>query len=372
MAARACVELGLDQGQNVLRRLRQDLNQAQAMTLFACVLILDRRCSAAAGIQYILDDFEPEHALFEPTSISSTNENTNRIDPEPSRVDSSRQYMMVTVNSVRFASRATRIVNRLRAEGIRFPREEVEYLDYQVQSWQRDWPTNLHFDINCLRTISTGVLADKVQLFRRIVLCFRAYLLRIIMYRPVLYFPSRISANLRHASVAIDLANQCISLLWAVNESTTLLRSYPVFFKYYLINALGIHLLVMAKAWNQLGHKINQEFWQGLELLKIMSAESPLIMHCWKSIRSLEALAQKVGVSGGDSIHQPKSPQVQGYDADWSFSGPRNCDDLSFSASEPPVVRNEFGNLLDSDMDFASEHFDLYFGDVFIGGVLGL
>jgi hypothetical protein len=383
MATRICVELGLYREENVVRNFPDAKQRDQAMVIFLCVYMLDRRGCIGLGVPYILQDCDVDAALPESTSdLSLSHDGENGVSRAAQAREASRQYMIAMIDFTRLSGKAYGIVNRLIGKRPDFPREEIDYLDYQVLQWHQNLPHGLQLSRNELRQLPTDQIADSVPLFLRAVLNVRFYQLRNLMFRPALYSPSRISSNFSHARTAIDVAKESVLFLCALNESTIFIRSQPVFFKHFLISAFGVLLLAMVNAWKELGHLVSHEFYLALDLFKIMSVESPLIMRYWKAINGLEELAHKVGLSR-PQVHPPPT-QDQISNAAWSISNPpppngssspdSNVNtqmDFNMNPIDPAEIRTEFATFFDPGAGYTSSLFDFPLSDMFSTDLLG-
>ncbi|KAH8805366.1 hypothetical protein F5884DRAFT_859974 [Xylogone sp. PMI_703] len=376
-AVRICVELGLNRRESVLRRFPKPRERNRAIVLFWCVYMLDRRGSIGLGIPYILQDCDIDTSLPMPTpEVSFVDSGESELSMSAHTREVMKQYMTSMIKFTRLSGKACAIVNKLTEKSVDFPAEEVEYLDYQVLQWQQSLPSSLQISRRMLRQMKPRSASDVVSLFLRVVLTARTYQLRNLMFRQVLYSPSRVSANPNHARTAVEVAKELVLLLWSLNESTKLLRTHPVFFKHFLISAFSILLLSMANAWKEFGQQASREFYLALDLFKVMSAESPLVMRHWKTINGLEELAHKIGLP---RTQIPTAlPQEQLSNPDWSSpithspSGVNvpssNVDsqvDFGLDSLEAADIRNEFFNFFDPDTGYTGSFFDFPLNDMF-------
>lgn len=380
MAIRGCVELGLDQRETLLHRYRDPQESAQAMTIFCCAVILDRRSSIAVGIPYILNVSENDGGLDDPPAQNSCTGQGNDSSTGSQTSPISLQYLTAMGDFNRFASEAARIVNKMSDKHLDFPKGKVEYLDYQIHSWQETLPTALLLSWQNSQDLTSRELADPRTLFVQIVLKIRTYQLRNLLFRPLFYFPSRISNNLRLAKTAIKVAKESIGFLWAVNTSTSVFRANPVFFKHFLMSSFGILVLAMANAWQELGHQVSNEFWQALDLFKVLGAESPLVMRYLTLINGLEALAYKIGLLPRDNFAKQRQPHDTS--TAWNFQPPQdvanphlqnlsdNHLEMHITPQDTTDVRAEFINFFDPGPGLPTDLFDFPFSNIFFANPL--
>ncbi|OQU95786.1 Fungal specific transcription factor domain-containing protein [Cladophialophora immunda] len=297
MAARACLELGLHRNESILRGFPDIKERNQAVLVFWAVYILDRRQSSALGIPFVLQDIDFDATLMTPTLDVSSYAGLETRSPSAVQTQkASLQYVAAMVDFAKLSGKAIRIVNKLGDMSLEFPQEEVGFLDYQVQQWYSSLPDILQTTCERVCEHGGGERATDVSFYLRVVLKTRTCQLRNLLWRPVLYSTTRVSRNTGHARTAIEAAKETVLFLGRVNKSTTLLRSHPVFFKHFLINALGVLLLSIAHAWEDFGRHVSQDFYMALDLLRVLCAESPLIMRYWEPIQRLEKVAHRNGL----------------------------------------------------------------------------
>ncbi|EXJ57877.1 uncharacterized protein A1O5_12435 [Cladophialophora psammophila CBS 110553] len=297
MAARACLELGLHRNESLLRSFPDIKERNQAVLIFWAVYILDRRQSSVLGIPFVLQDIDFDATLMTPTlDVSSYADLETRSPSAVQAQKASLQYVAAMVDFAKLSGKAIRIVNKLGDMSLEFPKEEVGFLDYQVQQWYSSLPDILQTSCERVCEHGSGDRATDVSFYLRVVLKTRTCQLRNLLWRPVLYSTARVSRNAGHARTAIEAAKETVLFLWRVNTSTPLLRSHPVFFKHFLINALGVLLLSIVHAWEDFGCHISQDFYMALDLLRVLCAESPLIMRYWEPIQRLEKVAHRNGL----------------------------------------------------------------------------
>ena len=257
------------------------------------------------------------------------------------------------------------------------PCKELEYLDYQVLQWHRKIPDQLKLRESELKAVVSRSNHNTSTLFLQVVLQARMNQLRNLIFRPLLYQPSRISRYPDQARTATEVAKESINLLWKINESTEILRSNPVFFKHFIVSAIGLLLLAIVNAWSELGQQVAHEFCLALDLFKILSRESLLVKRYSATIDGLEELAHKIGLprQQADRFHT-----AQTQDAYMTLSGfevPAQANDTSQEslyvgqqindsgvADSTVDIRDEFFNFLDLDGGQASAFFDFDLGHI--------
>lgn len=326
--------------------------------------MLDRRSSIGIGVPFVLQDCDIDSTLPAPIMESCSDQisTTGGSDAEHARA-ASNQYLSAMIGFTRLSGKVCRLMNTLSDKNLEFPRDEIEYLDYQALQWRKNLPRNLQFSEVEIKQGQADWSASAVPLFLGVVLSVRSNQIRNLIYRPVLYSASRISSNPTHAQTAVDITKQSVQLLWSLSQSTSFLRSHPVFFKHFLVSTFATLLLAIVNAWSEFGLQVRNEFYMTLDLLKSLSSESPLVMRYWKTIKGLEELAQKLGLSRAQNNAWETQIQSNRDGNNWNLSEITNvapsvvppADLLNTSnAADAADVRNEFATFLDSSTGYLS------------------
>lgn len=193
--------------------------------------------------------------------------------------------------------------SRLRDPMLQFPVDEVDYQDYKLLQWQNELPTALKLDMKELNDSQQPLVRTmtEARIFLATVLHARAHQLRSLIYRPVLYSPARIYENRKHAQIAVDVAKESVQFLKLVDHRTTFVRDEPLFFRDFLISALAGILLAVSNAPSDFSSQLNDEFFSILHLLRTLSSKSPDMARVWNTIKILETVAPRLGLSATNS-----------------------------------------------------------------------
>ena len=199
----------------------------------------------------------------------------------------------------RLSGNACRWTSRLRDRCIPFPVDDVNYLDYQVLQWHKQVPSALMLDMNELQTTQQQPIetSKKASLFLPAVLHARTNQLRNLIYRAVLYSPTRIAENKSHAQIAVDIARNSVQFLSTLNRATNFVSEQPIFFKHFLISAFAAILLAAANAPADFSHQVSDEFYLALDLFRSLSSRSPIMARIWEMIKIFETSGPKLGLT---------------------------------------------------------------------------
>jgi hypothetical protein len=169
--------------------------------------------------------------------------------------------------------------------------EEIGYLDYQVQHWQKSVPAELQ-----LSTSATPQASSRAIQRLQILLYLRANQMRILIYRPVLHSASSIQENLQYASTVVELAKDTIRALTHLNQTSDIYRCQQVCFNYFLTSAIAVIFLASCHAPVHFSGICRDEFYMALDLVKGFSNKSWVTRRLWKTIKGLKEIGPKLGL----------------------------------------------------------------------------
>lgn len=133
------------------------------------------------------------------------------------------------------------------------------------------------------------------------------YQIRIWLYTPVLHSASSIANNAELAQRAVDLSNETIQYLSILNSHTDVYRRIQVFYHHFLTSAIAVLFLASTHAPLRFSAQCREEFHMALELIKDMSAKSWVSQRLWRTVKSLEAYAPRLGLLQDDDPRQRES-----------------------------------------------------------------
>lgn len=185
-------------------------------------------------------------------------------------------------------------------------KEEMAYLDWQVTQWYNSVPEFLKITNNAIT--STDILLDQLnkdgpRSTRRLkaLLYLRANLMKILIYRPILYTPSQIAQSPVEASTVVEIAKNTICFITHLNNSTDIYQLQQITFNWFLISALAVLFLAVAHAPAQFTSACKDEFYMALGLIEGFSMHSYISQRLWKSIKGLRKLGPKIGLAAKPS-----------------------------------------------------------------------
>jgi hypothetical protein len=380
ITARISIELGLNRQQNILRSFPSPEGREWATFCFWCAYMLDRRGSIGLGVPYILQDDDIDTMAPVPRFDLTIVDHSEIEGTTTARArEASRQYIIAMTKFTGLSGKACTLMNQLSDRTKPISCQGLEYLDYQVLQWHKSLPDGLQLQRSHLWQLARSSTPDDASvLFLQVVLNARMNQLRNLIFRPILYHPSRISQYPGQAQTAVEVAKESVLLLWTVNDSTGIVRSHPVFFKHFLVSAFGLLLLGVVNAWHELGQQVALEFHLALDLFKMMSAESPLVMRYSTTIKGLEELAHRIGLPRTRASEPHAAYGSHGSAHSNTFSGFGQDDDHNLASSctfeqsnlpgngsiDTVEIRDEFASFLDLDAVQANSFFDFPLGDM--------
>ncbi|MCJ1308170.1 hypothetical protein MMC25_001822 [Agyrium rufum] len=274
LASRLCFEMGLHRHEILTKTFKSEEACSWAVRLFWSIYVLDRRWSFGTGMPFAMQDMDIDPAL-----------------PEP---DTGTPYLATMVSYGRISSRAWKSISAFDPNASGTWKEDVSYLDYQIQQWQANIPEALRYEPTSI--IPTDDRASRVAHRLSVVLYLRANLLRIMIYRPVLHSATSIMENSAYAMLVVELAKDSIRQLTHLNRKSEIYRRQQVCFNYFLISALAVLFLAVSHAPVEFSKRVRDEFYMALDLVKGFSTKSCVSKRLWKTIKGLKEVGPRLGV----------------------------------------------------------------------------
>ncbi|RSM11707.1 hypothetical protein CEP52_002898 [Fusarium oligoseptatum] len=86
------------------------------------------------------------------------------------------------------------------------------------------------------------------------------------------------------------IAKESLQMLSGLNENTGIIKRNPLFFKHLLLTAFGNLLLAVVNASSMFCDNVKVEFDIALDMIRMLSNRSPLLMALWKRLQGLRRL----------------------------------------------------------------------------------
>ena len=187
-------------------------------------------------------------------------------------------------------------------------KDEIEFLDYQIEKWRASIPEILRYQHQDTR-LNQEVLQRGNQRLQ-IILYLRVNQLRTMIYMPVLHSATSLFEHRSLAQTVVDVAKETIKALTNLNQTTDIYRTQQISFNYFLVSALAVLFLAVAHAPLEFNRQVRDEFYQALDLVKGFSTKSHTSQRLWNTIRGLKEIGPKLGVvsrQGQPDIEDPHS-----------------------------------------------------------------
>ncbi|KAK7736563.1 hypothetical protein SLS53_006995 [Cytospora paraplurivora] len=283
--ARLCLEMGIHR-REVIAKIEDEQKRKNAINTFWSAYVLDRRWSFGTGFPFVVHD--------------------DKIDPQlPYPEDLPYLTSMITFSKL--GAKIWRLVDYFDSVLIRdLKPEDYEGLDREILEWYETVPEEIKITglNNQLPSPSTPTYnLERLQIWTRL----RLNQIRIWLYTPVLHSASSIAKNATLAQRAVDLSNETIRYLYILNSHTGVYRRIQVFYHHFLTSAIAVLFLASTHAPLRFSAQCREEFHMALELIKDMSAKSWVSQRLWRTVKSLEAYAPRLGLLQDDDPRQRES-----------------------------------------------------------------
>ncbi|KUI55662.1 Protein STB5 [Cytospora mali] len=283
--ARLCLEMGIHR-REVIAKIEGEQKRKNAINTFWSAYILDRRWSFGTGFPFVVHD--------------------DKIDPQlPYPVD--HPYLSSMITFSKLGAKIWKLVDYFDSVLIRdLKPEDFEGLDREILEWYDTVPEEIKIqglDHQLPSPSTTTYNVERLQIWTRL----RLNQIRIWLYTPVLHSASSIAKNYVLAQRAVDLSKETIRYLSLLNTHTDVYRRIQVFYHHFLTSAIAVLFLASTHAPLRFSAQCREEFHMALELIKDMSAKSWVSQRLWRTVKSLEAYAPRLGLLQDDDPRQRES-----------------------------------------------------------------
>jgi len=219
--------------------------------------------------------------------------------------DDSSPYLKAMISYSRISSKVWGSTNTFEGAGSEISKDNIGYLDYQIQQWHNSIPEGLRFDPKSFKDFNTH---SRGQRRLQVILYLRTNQMRVMIYRPVLMSATNVVENRNYAQTAVDVAKDTIKVLSRLNETSDIYRTQQVCFNYFLTSALAVLFLAVAHAPVEFSRQVRDEFYMALDLIKGFSTKSYTSKRLWKAIKGIKEIGPKLGVISRQALTDPNDP----------------------------------------------------------------
>lgn len=211
------------------------------------------------------------------------------IDPWLPEPGEDASYLRVMIRYTRIAAKVWRFISGFNNTN-EIKRDEMNYLDWQVQQWVAALPESLR-----LQSTSDYAVGETRSLRRlRSLVYLRANQLRMLIHRPVLHSAAHMTRFQAETQTVVDMAKDTIRFITQLHATSDIYQLQQVVFNWFLVSALMALFLAVAQIPSQYSTTCREEFYMALELVKGVSTRSYISRRLWKSIKGLRRLGPQL------------------------------------------------------------------------------
>jgi hypothetical protein len=330
--------------------------QAAALQTFRCVYMLERRTSLGQGIPFYIQDCHIDPTLFTmvwnglPT-LRVTACCNSRHDVLTSKQGGHDAVTTALLDWTKLAGRTWHALNSQGEKESAINFDELDYLDYQIGQWYQHLADDMK-----LESIQPG---QEIRHVQAVIFLRKSHLYNLI-YRPVLQSPTRIAQHQRHAHKAAAIAKESLQMLSGLNENTGIIKRNPLFFKHLLLTAFGNLLLAVVNASSMFCDNVKVEFDIALDMIRMLSNRSPLLMALWKRLQGLRRLRAQLSSYSATTASSSNGQGEEAQSLDCSPDADAMMFDELFPALQADAMDMPVDNLGDTMVrDQLNGFFDL-------------
>ncbi|KIX00656.1 uncharacterized protein Z518_09721 [Rhinocladiella mackenziei CBS 650.93] len=339
LASRRCLEMGLHRREMLLKHFRDEHARKLALRIFWSVFMLDRRSSLGLGVPYVIQD--------------------SPVDPSLVAMNVDHLYLRTMIPYTKLSGKAWQMSNEFSTKDVHAARDEIDFLDYQVMQWRKQIPDSLRYSPSTPEHPEQirNNYSPQQRLYLSVVLFIRCNQLRNVIYRPLLQSSAHIKSNPEHTLTALSIAKESLQTMSDLNSTTNLLQMHAIFFKHFIVSALGNLLLITVHATAEYWTQIRETFHMALGLLRQLSTRCGPVKRVWDRLKGLEDLQAKIS-SARRREAEGQTVDFLGCEVDIGQShgeaslnplsiGPSGGDYMLFDSQ----IRDEFAGFFDSSFN---------------------
>jgi hypothetical protein len=168
----------------------------------------------------------------------------------------------------------------------------MENLDSQVLQWYERLPESL----KCPNPYSVMVGLNTVPRQLQIQMYVRGNIMRILIYRPILYGYANITQNMPQAVLCVHLAKDTIRVLYQTHKATSSYKTQQTLFNFFVLSSLAIIFLACFHDPADFCACVQEEVFMALEIVKVLNTKSRVAKRLWKAIQDLREVGERLGV----------------------------------------------------------------------------
>ncbi|KAK3320484.1 hypothetical protein B0T19DRAFT_477747 [Cercophora scortea] len=294
VAGRLVLEMGLHRRQSLLENFPDPDRRQEAVCLFWCVYVLDRRWSFGTSLSFALIDRD--------------------IDPELPQVPPTMPYLQSLVAYGRLSSKVWEALPQFNTAPsshatCTIPAALAAQLDRDIQTWSANIPPSFKLSSpNDIPTTTTTTTTTRGSLTVRALMYLRDNHLRSLIARQHVLSASAIAANPHEAQHVMRLARASIRTIVALNAHSDVYARQHAAYNHFLVSALAIVLLGVSHAPGLFANApCRDSFAEAVALVRGFSTTSVAGHRLWKSMCGLVAAVRRFGLGEGGQQQQEQT-----------------------------------------------------------------
>ncbi|ODA79178.1 hypothetical protein RJ55_04770 [Drechmeria coniospora] len=278
IAARESLEMGLHRKKSLLDNFKDAQSRRDAMRVFWCVYVLDRRWSFGTSLSFALADRD--------------------IDPALPELDADHAYLNCMVGYARLCSQLWDAIPPLGAPVQSIPHETVRALDVSTQAWIEGIPA--HLQMRHPHALVAARSQPRVLHRLRALLFLRGNFTRISIYQHYLLSAATMQANLASARLVVDVARDSVEVLVHLHATTDIYSRQQNAFNHFLLSAFAVIALAVCHAPDVFAEHCRGSFLDAVDLVRGFSRHSVASRRLWNSIRGFLPRLNRLGLPGSE------------------------------------------------------------------------
>ncbi|KAI1848679.1 hypothetical protein JX266_005538 [Neoarthrinium moseri] len=281
IAGRMVLEMGLHRRRSLQENYTGPEQRSQAIHLFWCIYVLDRRWSFGTGLSFVLVDRDMDPYLPEPP-----------LD---------YPYFRCLVAYGKLCSKVWEAIPQYGSPSDTMSPDTEASLETMINTWFSSIPEGFRCDDSGASSYLSSSYSQSQLLTMRTLLYLRGNYIRCLIHRHHVLSTASITKDVTDALLVVKVSQDSVRAIVNLHSSSDIYARQQVAYNFFLINAISIMLLAVCHAPSQFANTCRRDFFAAIDLVRGFSRLSLQGRRLWSSLRGLVSRLKTLGIMNDGS-----------------------------------------------------------------------